>query len=80
MCLSSMDLAQPEAAGCCFCQGVVDEESHQICLGNVTRGVEIFLSLGAMAPGLPQHGSLSFLLKELTRVQHGVEGGGCCRV
>lgn len=28
-------------------------KSHQICLGNVTRGVEAFLSLGAMAPVLP---------------------------
>lgn len=35
-------------------------KSHQICLGNVTRGVEPFLPLRATAPGLPRHGSLSF--------------------
>lgn len=54
-----MDLAEPGGAGCRFGQRV-DEESHQICLGNVTHGVEAFLSLGAMSPGLPHHGSLSF--------------------
>lgn len=43
-------------------------------------GDEDSLSLCAVSPGLPQPGSLSFPLQELSRVQRAVEGGECCSV